>query len=56
MRSADASIQAWMVQFADGERAAFQPLFDALWPVLLAFASRTLEPVPMRRTPRRQPC
>jgi RNA polymerase sigma-70 factor (ECF subfamily) len=38
-------IQAWMVQFADGERAAFQPLFDALWPVLLSFASRTLEPL-----------
>jgi RNA polymerase sigma-70 factor (ECF subfamily) len=36
-------IQAWMVQFADGELAAFQPLFDALWPVLLAFTSRTLE-------------
>jgi len=34
-----------MVQFADGERAAFQPLFDALWPVLLSFASRTLEPL-----------
>ena len=32
-----------MVQFAEGERAAFQPLFDALWPVLLAFTSRTLE-------------
>jgi len=32
-----------MVRFADGERAAFQPLFDALWPVLLAFTSRTLE-------------
>lgn len=31
-----------MVQFADGERAAFQPLFDALWPVLLAFTSRAL--------------
>ena len=35
-----------MVQFADGERAAFQPLFDALWPVLLAFTSRTLERTP----------
>lgn len=34
-----------MVQFADGERAAFQPLFDALWPILLSFASRTLEPL-----------
>jgi len=34
-----------MVQFADGERAAFQPLFDALWPVLLSFASRALDPL-----------
>ena len=34
-----------MVQFADGDRAAFQPLFDALWPILLSFASRTLEPL-----------
>ena len=33
-----------MVQFASGDRAAFQPLFDALWPILLSFASRTLEP------------
>ncbi len=32
-----------MVRFADGERAAFQPLFDALWPVLLAFTTRTLD-------------
>jgi RNA polymerase sigma-70 factor (ECF subfamily) len=39
-------IQGWMAQFADGDRAAFQPLFDALWPVLLAFASRTLEQAP----------
>jgi RNA polymerase sigma-70 factor (ECF subfamily) len=36
-------IQAWMVQFADGDRGAFQPLFDALWPVLLAFTSRALD-------------
>lgn len=32
-----------MVRFADGDRTAFQPLFDALWPVLLAFTSRSLE-------------
>ena len=32
-----------MVRFADGDRAAFQPLFDALWPVLLAFTSRALD-------------
>ncbi len=31
-----------MVRFADGERAAFREVFDALWPVLLAFTSRTL--------------
>ncbi|MES1207028.1 MAG: sigma-70 family RNA polymerase sigma factor [Pseudomonadota bacterium] len=35
-------IQAWMVQFADGERAAFQPLFDALWPIVLSFTARTV--------------
>jgi len=35
-------IHALMVRFADGERAAFRPLFDALWPVLLAVASRGL--------------
>lgn len=31
-----------MVRFADGDRAAFRPLFDALWPVLLAVTSRAL--------------
>src|SRR3954468_13749759 len=36
-------LQAWMVRFADGDRAAFQPLFDALWPVLLGFARRALD-------------
>jgi RNA polymerase sigma factor (sigma-70 family) len=35
-------LQAWMVRFADGDRTAFQPLFDALWPILLAFTSRAL--------------
>lgn len=35
-------IQAWMIQFADGDRAAFQPLFDALWPVVLSFAARAV--------------
>jgi len=35
-------IHALMVRFADGERAAFRPLFDALWPVLLAFTGGAL--------------
>ncbi len=35
-------IHALMVRFADGERAAFRPLFDALWPILLAITTRAL--------------
>ena len=35
-------IHAAMVRFADGDRASFREVFDALWPVLLAFAGRTL--------------
>lgn len=31
-----------MVRFADGDRAAFREIFDALWPVLLSFTQRTL--------------
>jgi RNA polymerase sigma-70 factor (ECF subfamily) len=29
-------------RYADGERPAFGPLFDRLWPALLAFTTRTL--------------
>jgi RNA polymerase sigma factor (sigma-70 family) len=35
-------IHDWMVAFADGDRGAFAPLFEALWPVVLAFTSRGL--------------
>jgi RNA polymerase sigma factor (sigma-70 family) len=35
-------IHAAMVCFADGDRAAFRHVFDALWSVLLSFTSRTL--------------
>jgi DNA-directed RNA polymerase specialized sigma24 family protein len=35
-------VNAAMIRFADGDRAAFRVVFDALWPVLLAFTSRVL--------------
>lgn len=35
-------IHAAMVRFADGDRAAFRDVFDALWPVLMSFSNRTL--------------
>lgn len=31
-----------MARLADGDRGASQPVFDALWPVLVRFASRAL--------------
>lgn len=31
-----------MVRFADGDRAAFRDVFDRLWPMCLAVATRTL--------------
>ena len=31
-----------MIRFADGDRSAFQPLFDGLWPALLSFTKRAL--------------
>jgi RNA polymerase sigma-70 factor (ECF subfamily) len=39
---ARSQIQAWLVRVADGDRAAFDPLFDALWPVVAAYCRRTL--------------
>lgn len=38
------SIHALAVRFANGERATFDPLFDALYPVLQSFARRSLDP------------
>ena len=35
-----AQIQRWMVAAADGDRAAIDPLFHALWPVLVGYATR----------------
>jgi RNA polymerase sigma factor (sigma-70 family) len=36
------AIHAAMVRFADGDRASFREVFDALWPILLALAARSL--------------
>lgn len=35
-------IHEHMVRFADGDRGAFEPLLQLLWPVVLAFAQRGL--------------
>jgi RNA polymerase sigma-70 factor (ECF subfamily) len=35
-----AEIQRWMSAAADGDRAAIDPLFHALWPPLVGFATR----------------
>jgi RNA polymerase sigma factor (sigma-70 family) len=41
-RVARAEIDALLRRLADGERAAFLPLFDALWPLLRRFTTRFL--------------
>jgi len=35
-------IHDWTLRFADGDRAAFQPLFDALWPLLFEISFKGL--------------
>jgi RNA polymerase sigma factor (sigma-70 family) len=37
-----ARLHAAMIRFADGERAAFRDVFDGLWPMCLALATRSL--------------
>lgn len=37
-----AHLHAAMVRFADGDRAAFRDVFDGLWPICLALATRSL--------------
>jgi len=37
-----AHIQLWMTSLARGDRAAFTPLFEALWPIVSRVASRML--------------
>ena len=40
-------LQQWLVRLADGDRSAFDPLFQALWPLLRRFASRLLPSNPV---------
>ncbi|MCA9688630.1 MAG: sigma-70 family RNA polymerase sigma factor [Nannocystaceae bacterium] len=35
-------LSAWMARLADGDRAAFDPLFSQLWPLLRGFSARLL--------------
>lgn len=35
-------LRAWLVAVADGDRAAFDPLFTALWPVVSRYCERML--------------
>ena len=37
-----AQLDRWMAAAADGERSALGPLFNALWPLVLGFATRFL--------------
>jgi len=37
-----AQLQSWMIRLADGDRSAFEPLFEALQPLLERFARRSL--------------
>jgi RNA polymerase sigma-70 factor, ECF subfamily len=37
-----AQLDAWMSAAADGDRAAIAPLFHALWPVVVGYATRLL--------------
>lgn len=41
-RAAPLELDGLLRRLADGERAAFHPLFDALWPLLRRFARRFL--------------
>lgn len=41
-REQKARLQVLMVRLADGDRTAFDPIYEALWPVVRRFAERTL--------------
>jgi RNA polymerase sigma-70 factor (ECF subfamily) len=41
-RSQDQELQSLMTRLAEGDRGAFHPVFETLWPVLRRFAARHL--------------
>jgi RNA polymerase sigma-70 factor (ECF subfamily) len=41
-RAVRLQLRGWLVAVADGERAAFDPLFTALWPVVTSYCERLL--------------
>jgi RNA polymerase sigma factor (sigma-70 family) len=43
-QAARAKLHKNLVRLADGDRSAFSPVYDALWPVLRAFVGRQLPP------------
>src|SRR5439155_23995820 len=43
-RATLSELQSQMERLADGDRSAFHPVFEALWPVLRRFAARHVRP------------
>jgi RNA polymerase sigma-70 factor (ECF subfamily) len=41
-QSARTELDRWMTRLADGDRKAFDPVFEALWPVVRAFCARAV--------------
>jgi RNA polymerase sigma-70 factor (ECF subfamily) len=41
-RAARLQLRGWLVAVADGDRAAFDPLFNALWPIVTSYCERLL--------------
>ena len=45
-REKKARLQELMVRLAEGDRAAFDPIYEALWPIVRRFADRALDGSP----------
>lgn len=46
MNQDSGDLEALMLRLADGDRSAFDPLYDALWPLVRRFAERMLHGAP----------